>query len=41
MDKEQARIDKRWLPKRLGGGRGGETRKANQEEKDLIKEIRK
>ena len=29
VDKEQARIDKKWLPKRLGGGKGGETRKAN------------
>jgi RNA recognition motif-containing protein len=30
VDIEQARVDRYWLPKKLGGGKGGETRKANK-----------
>lgn len=31
VDMEQARIDKYWYPTRLGGGKGGETRRGTQE----------
>jgi len=40
VDWDLARIDKRWLPRRLGGGKGGETRK-NKAEEDLVRELRK
>lgn len=40
VDKELAREDKYWLPKRLGGGKGGLKRK-NREEDEWIKELRK
>ena len=32
VDKEMARIDKYWVPRRLGGGKGGEKRKNKDEE---------
>ena len=38
VDKELARIDKYWLPRRLGGGKGG---RRNNEEEALIKEIKR
>mmetsp|Transcript_17829 Transcript_17829/g.30242 ORF Transcript_17829/g.30242 Transcript_17829/m.30242 type:complete len:105 (-) Transcript_17829:94-408(-) len=40
VDKELARIDKYWLPRRLGGGKGGDSRR-NPEEESMIKQIRK
>jgi hypothetical protein len=40
VDKELSRIDKYWLPKRLGGGKGGIKRK-NREEDEWVKELRK
>jgi hypothetical protein len=40
VDKELARVDKYWLPRRLGGGRGGENRK-NKEEELYVKTIKK
>ena len=40
VDKELARVDKYWLPRRLGGGKGGENRK-NKDEELYIKEIRR
>ena len=40
VDKEQARIDRHWLPRRLGGGKGGESRR-NRDEESYVKEIRK
>lgn len=41
VDMEQARIDKYWLPRRLGGGRGGEKRKATKGHSELMKEIKR
>jgi U1 small nuclear ribonucleoprotein len=41
VDMEQARIDKYWLPKRLGGGKGGDKRRANKEHQDYIREIKR
>jgi len=32
VDREQCRIDKYWVPKRLGGGKGGDTRRNKDEE---------
>lgn len=40
VDKEIGRKDKYWVPRRLGGGKGGETRR-NKEEELYIKEIKK
>jgi hypothetical protein len=37
---EQGRTDKYWYPKRLGGGRGGDTRRDKQDE-EFIKDIKK
>lgn len=31
VDMEQARIDKYWYPRRLGGGKGGESRRGTQD----------
>jgi hypothetical protein len=35
-----ARIDKYWVPRRLGGGKGGEKRK-NKDEELYVKTIKK
>ena len=32
VDREICRIDKYWVPRRLGGGKGGETRRNRDEE---------
>ena len=40
VDKELARIDKYWVPRRLGGGKGGSNRK-NKEEEAYVKGIKK
>jgi len=40
VDKEMARTDKYWLPRRLGGGKGGDKRR-NREEDKYLREIRK
>ena len=40
VDKELARIDRYWLPRRLGGGKGGEYRR-NREEENYIREIKR
>ena len=40
VDRELARNDKFWLPRRLGGGKGGERRR-NREEENYIREIKK
>ena len=40
VDKELARIDRHWLPRRLGGGKGGESRR-NRDEEAYVKEIRR
>ena len=40
VDRELARVDKYWLPRRLGGGKGGDSRK-NADEEQYIKSIRK
>lgn len=40
VDKELARTDKYWLPRRLGGGKGGDKRR-NREEDKYLREIRK
>lgn len=40
VDMEKARIDSYWLPKRLGGGKGGESRR-NKEDELFIREIRR
>lgn len=40
VDRELARVDKYWLPRRLGGGKGGDKRR-NREEEKYLKEIRK
>jgi U1 small nuclear ribonucleoprotein len=40
VDRELARTDKYWLPKRLGGGKGGDSRR-NRDEEAYIREIRK
>ena len=40
VDKEYSRNDKHWLPRRLGGGKGGESRR-NREDEVLIKEIKR
>ena len=40
VDKEMARIDKYWVPRRLGGGKGGEKRK-NKDEELYVKNIKK
>jgi len=39
VDKELARVDRYWLPRRLGGGKGGESRR-NKDEESTIREIR-
>ena len=41
VDKEQSRVDRYWLPMRLGGGKGGSSRKATKEHVDYIKEIKR
>lgn len=41
VDYELARIDKYWLPRRLGGGKGGENRKGTKEHDEYIKEIKR
>ena len=41
VDREQARVDKYWLPRRLGGGKGGDTRKAPKEHQEYLKDIRR
>ena len=38
---EQARIDRYWLPMRLGGGKGGSSRKATKEHSEYIKDIKR
>lgn len=38
VDKELGRTDRKWLPRRLGGGKGGASRR-NEEEDALIKEL--
>lgn len=43
VDRELGRIDRDWIPRRLGGGKGGETRRNKEEElyiKDIKKELR-
>ena len=40
VDKELARIDRRWLPRRLGGGKGGETRRGTKESQDFVRQIK-
>lgn len=40
VDKELGRTDKYWLPRRLGGGKGGESRR-NREDEAYIKEIKR
>jgi len=35
-----ARVDRYWLPRRLGGGKGGDSRR-NKEEENYIREIRR
>lgn len=40
VDREQARVDKYWLPRRLGGGKGGEKRR-NRDEEKYLKDCRK
>lgn len=41
VDMEQARVDKYWLPRRLGGGKGGDTRQASKEHQEYLKEIKR
>lgn len=41
VDMEQARVDKYWLPMRLGGGKGGDTRKASKEHQEWLRALRK
>lgn len=41
VDMEKARLDETWLPRRLGGGKGGEKRKATKEHQEYIKSIRR
>ena len=40
VDQELSRMDKYWVPRRLGGGKGGESRR-NREEEQYIKDIKK
>ena len=40
VDREFGRTNRDWLPRRLGGGKGGESRR-NREEELYIKEIRR
>jgi U1 small nuclear ribonucleoprotein 70kDa len=40
VDKELARIDKYWVPRRLGGGKGGEKRR-NRDEEQYVKTLKK
>lgn len=40
---EKSRIDKYWVPRRLGGGKGGESRRDREDEayvKELKRELR-
>lgn len=40
VDMEKARRDRNWLPRRLGGGKGGESRR-NREDEQFIRDIRR
>lgn len=40
VDMEKARRDRNWLPRRLGGGKGGESRR-NKEDEQFIRDIRR
>ena len=40
VDRESGRTDRYWLPRRLGGGKGGDTRK-NRDEEALLKDIKR
>ena len=40
VDKELARVDRHWIPRRLGGGKGGESRK-NRDEDAYFKNIKR
>ena len=40
VDRELARTDRYWLPRRLGGGKG-DTRRGTQEEVDFVKDIKR
>ena len=40
VDRELARTDRYWLPRRLGGGKG-DTRRGTQSEIDFVKEIKR
>ena len=40
VDKEFGRLNRDWLPRRLGGGKGGESRR-NREEELYVKEIKR
>ena len=41
VDMESARTDRYWLPRRLGGGKGGDSRKATKEHDAYLKEIKR
>ena len=41
VDRELGRVDRYWLPRRLGGGKGGDKRKASREHDDYIKGIKR
>ena len=40
VDRELGRSDRKWLPRRLGGGKGGGSRR-NEEEDALIRELKR
>ena len=40
VDREMCRIDSHWVPRRLGGGKGGESRR-NVKEEQYIREIKR
>ena len=40
VDMEKSRIDKYWVPRRLGGGKGGDTRR-DREDEAYVKELRR
>ena len=40
VDRELSRKDKYWVPRRLGGGKGGDSRR-NRDEEQYIKDVKR